>query len=81
MRGGAALTVSAFNFDVDLKSAGGVVSVDASVLLWVQVVRPSVVDVTIILMEALEVTGVSLTSTNHDKQSADFLKLLISIQR
>ena len=41
-----------------------------SVLLWVWVAGPSRVDVTTMLMEALEVTGVSLTSINHERQSA-----------
>ena len=67
VRGGGALTLSVFN--VDLTSVGGVVSVGVSVLLWVQVAGPSRVDVTTMLMEALEVTGVSLTSTNHERQS------------
>ena len=46
----------------------GVVSVGASVLLWMWVAGPSGVDVTTMLVGALEVTGVSLTSTNYDKQ-------------
>ena len=44
--GGGALTVSGFDVDVDLTSAGGVVSVGASVLLQVWVAEPSGVDVT-----------------------------------
>ena len=71
MRGGGALTLSVF--DVDLTSVGGVVSVGVHILLWVQVAGPSSMDVTTMLMEALEVTGVSLTSTNHDRQSASLL--------
>ena len=50
-----ALTVSVFNVDVDLTSAGGVVSVGVSVLLQMWVAGPSRVDVTTMLMEALEV--------------------------
>ena len=49
------------------------VSVGVSVLLWVQVARPSGADITTKLMEALEVTGVSLTSTNHERQSVALL--------
>ena len=64
-RGGGALTLSVF--DVDLTSVGGVVSVGLSVLCcrcWVAGL--SRVDVTTMLMETLEVTGVSLMSTNHE---------------
>ena len=73
VRDGGALAVSVFDVDVVLTSAGGVVSVGVSVLLQVWVAGPSGVDVTTMLMEALEVTGVSVTSTNHDKQSAALL--------
>ena len=66
---------SVFNVDVDLISAGGVVSVGVSVLMWVWVAEPSGVDVTTMLMEVLEITRVSLTSTNCDKQSASLLKV------
>ena len=69
MRGGVTLTLSVF--DVNLTSVGGVVSIGVSVLL--QVAGPSRVDVTTILMEALEVTGVSLTPTNCERQSAALL--------
>ena len=41
------------------------------VLLWVA--GPSRVDITSMLMEALEVTGMSLTSTSHERQSATLL--------
>ena len=44
MRGGGALTASVFNIDVDLTSAGYVVSVGLSVLLWAWVTGPSGVD-------------------------------------
>ena len=53
VRVGVALTLSVFH--VDLTSVGGVISAGVSVLLWVQVVGPSRVDVTTILMEAVEV--------------------------
>ena len=68
MRVEGALTVPVFNVDVDLTSAG------VSVLLQVWVAGPSRVDVTTMLMEALEVTGMSLTPTNHDKQSDALLQ-------
>ena len=41
MRGGGALTVHIFDVTMESTSAGGVVSVGASVLLWVQVAEPS----------------------------------------
>ena len=72
------MTLSGFN--VDLTSIGGVVSVGVSVLLWVQVAGPFGVDVTNLLLEALEVTRMSLTSTNCESQLPD-CRLLISIQR
>ena len=71
MRGGGALTLSVFH--VDITSVGGVVSLGVSVLLWMLVAGPSRVNVTTMLMEALEVTGVSLTSTNYERQSAALL--------
>ena len=77
MRGGGAFTLSAF--DVCLTSVGRVASVGLHVLLWVQVVGLSGVDVTNMLIEAVEVAGVSLTSTNHEKQSATLCGHLISI--
>ena len=58
---------------MDVTSAGGVVSVGISVLPWVWVAGLSGVDATIMLIGALEVTGVSLTSTNCDRQSAALL--------
>ena len=72
MRGGSALTLSACN--VDLTLVGDVVSVVVCVLLWEQVVGPSGVDVTNMLMEAMEIIGVSLTSTKHETQSAALLQ-------
>ena len=68
-----ALAVSVFDVGVDLTSEGGVVSVDVNILLWVWVAEPSGVDVTNMLIRALEVTGVSLTSTNYERQSAALL--------
>ena len=73
MRGGGALTLSVFI--VDLTSIGGAVSVGLGVILWVWVAGPSRLDVTIMVMEAVEVTGVSLTSTNHGRQSAVLLQV------
>ena len=72
MRGGGALTLSVFG--MVLTSVGGVVSVGVSVLLQVQVVGLSGFDVTNILIEAVVVTGESLTSANHERQSAAFLQ-------
>ena len=73
VRGGGALTALGFDVDLGLTSAAGVASVGVSVLLQVQVAGPSRVDVTTMLMEVLEVTGVSLTPTNCDKQPAALL--------
>ena len=61
-------------FDVILTSVDGVVSVGVCVLLWVQVAGLSRVDVTNMLKEAVEVIGVSLTSINHERQSAALLQ-------
>ena len=55
-------------------SVGDVVLVGLSVLLWVQVACPSRVDVTNMLIEAVGFVGVSLTSTNCERQSAAFLQ-------
>ena len=71
MIGGGTFPLSVFN--MVLISAGGVVSIGLCVLLWVWVAETSGVDVTNMLMEALEVTGVFLTSTNHESQSAALL--------
>ena len=68
VRGGGAFTFSVFN--VFLTSVGGVVSVGVCLLLWVWVAGSSVMDVTNMLMEAVKITGLSLTSTNHGRQSA-----------
>ena len=71
MGDGDAFTLSVF--DMVLTSVGGVVCVWVHVLLWVWVAGPSRVDVTNMLMEAMDVTGVSLTSTNHERQSVALL--------
>ena len=44
------------------------------ILLWVQVAGRSWVDVTTILIKVVGIAGVSLTSTNHDRQSAALLQ-------
>ena len=71
MRDRDVLTLSVF--DVDLTSVGGVVPVGVSALLQVLVAGPCRLDVTTMLMEALECTRVSLSSTNCDRQSAALL--------
>ena len=60
--------------DVVVTSVGGVVSVGLCVLLQVQVAGPSGVDVTNMLMEAVEITRVSLTSTNCERHLAALLQ-------
>ena len=60
-------------FDVVLTFVGGMVSAGVYVLLWVWVAGQSGVDVTKMLMEAVEATELSLTSTNHEMQSAPLL--------
>ena len=72
MRGGGAFPFSVF--DVVLTSLGGVVSVGVHVLLQMWVVGLYWVEVTNMLMEAMEVTWVSLTSNNHERQSAALLQ-------
>ena len=49
-------------------------SVGVCVLLWVWLAGPSGVDVSNMLVEAAEITGVSLTSTNCKRQSAALLQ-------
>ena len=71
VRSGGAITLSVF--DMVLTSIGDVVSVGVCVLMWVWVVGPSGMDVTNMLIEAVEVTGVSLISINHERQSAALL--------
>ena len=71
MTGIGALILSVF--DVDLTPVGGVISLGVHVLLWVWVAGPSRVDVTNMLIEAEGFTGVSMMSTNHERQSAGLL--------
>ena len=71
MRVGGAFTLSVV--DVVVTFVGGMVSVGLHVLLWVQLAGPSGVDVTNMLIEAVVVPGVSLISTNHERQSAALL--------
>ena len=59
--------------DVGIGSAGMVLLV-LHVLMWVWVAGPSGVDVTKILIGVVGVAGVSLTSTNHERQSAALLQ-------
>ena len=68
---GGAFTLSVV--DAVVGSAGGVVLGVLCVLLCVQVAGPSEVDVTNMLIEAVWVAGVFLTSTNHERQSAALL--------
>ena len=70
MRVGGAFTLSLV--DVGVVSVGVVLAV-LFVLLWVWVAGPSGVDVTNILIKVVGVAGVSLTSTNHERQSAALL--------
>ena len=72
MRVGGAYTLSLV--DVGVVFAGVVLAV-LHVFLWVQVAGPSRVDVTNMLMEAVDATGVSLTPTNHRRQSAALLQV------
>ena len=78
MRGEGAFALSVV--DVAGRSVGDVVSVALHVFLQVWVVGPSGVDVTNMLTEAMEVAGVTLTSTNHERQSAACCEHLISTQ-
>ena len=68
MRGRGPFTLSVVD-----ASVGNVVSVGLHVLLQVQVAGQSGVDVTNMLEEALGVVGVSLTSTNNERQSGALL--------
>ena len=72
VRGRGALSLSVC--DLDLILIGGVLSVGVCVLLWVQVAGQSRVDVTTMLMETGEVTGMSLTSNDHERQPATLLQ-------
>ena len=55
-------------FDVVWRSVSGVVSMGLCVLLEVGVAGPSGVDVTNMLIEAVDVAGVSLTSTSCERK-------------
>ena len=70
VRGGSAFIMSLI--DPVVGSVGVVLAV-LCVLLWVWVAGPSGVDVTNILIKAVGLAGVSLTSTNHERQSAALL--------
>ena len=77
MRLGDVFTLSLVNVGVVYVD---VVSAVLHVLLWVWVEGPSEVDVTNIKIKAVGVAGVSLTSTNLERQSAALLQALISTQ-
>ena len=77
MRGGGAFTLSLG--DVVVGSLGAVVSAVLCILLWNWVAGPSRVDVTNLLIEAVGVAGMSLTSTNYDRQSAALLQVLYKV--
>ena len=68
VKGGGIFTLSVV--DVVVGSVSSVVLVGLHVLLWVWVAGPSGVDVTNMFIEVMGVVGVSLTSTNHERQSA-----------
>ena len=70
MRVGGAFTLSLV--DVDIVSVDVVLAV-LCVLQWVQVAGPSGVDVTKILIEAVGIAGMSVTSINHERQSVALL--------
>ena len=71
MRGGGPFTLSVV--DAVVGSVGCVVSVWLRVLPQVWVAGPSWVDVTKMLIEAVGAVGLSLTSTNSERQSAALL--------
>ena len=66
VRGGGVFTMSLV--DLIIGSASVVMAV-LHLLLWVQVAGLSEVDVTNIMIKAVGVAGVSLTFTNHERQS------------
>ena len=78
MRGGDTLTLSVV--DEVVTSVGGVVLVGLDVLLWVQVTGPSGVYVINMLIETVGIARVSLTSSNHERQSAALLQVPDIIQ-
>ena len=69
IRGVGAFTLSGIDVSI-----GRMVSVGLHVLLWVWVAGLSGVDITNMVIEAVGVVEVSLTPTNHDRQSATLLK-------
>ena len=71
VRGRGAFTLSLV--DVAVVSVGGVVLAVLCILLQLQSPGPSQVDVTNII-EAVGVAGVSLISTNHERQSAALMQ-------
>ena len=64
MRSGGAFTLSVVD-----ASVGDMGLIELHVLLWVQVEGPSGVDVTNMFIEAVGIFGVSLISTNLERQS------------
>ena len=71
VRGGGAFTLSLV--DVVVVSVGGMLLAMLHILLWVGVAEPAGVDVINMLIEAVGIAGVSLTSTNLERQSAALL--------
>ena len=60
MTGGGAFTLSVVD-----ASVGDVILLGLHILVWVWVAGPSGVDVTSMVIEAVGIAGVSLTSTNQ----------------
>ena len=71
MRGGGAFTLPLVDV---VKGSAVVVSAVLHVLLWVWMAGQSGIGVTNILINAVWVAGVSLTSTNHERKSTAFLQ-------
>ena len=72
VRGGGTCAFTMSLVDTVVGCAGMVLAV-LCILMWVWVAGPSGVDVTNILIKAVGIAGVSLTSTNHERQSAALL--------
>ena len=72
VRGGGAFILSLV--DVVVGSVSSVVLAVLCVLLWAGVAGPSGADVTNMLIKAVGVAGVSMTFTNHERQSAALLQ-------
>ena len=66
--------VSTMALAIAVVGSAGVVLALLHVLLWVWVAGQSRVDVTNIIIEAVLIAWVSLTSTNHERQSAVLLQ-------